>query len=169
MDTSGSVWQYRPHHHKNEWRGHERVIDIGPKAQAILTQFKRPALSDAYIFSPTIAELRRRERQRAARKTPLWPSHLKAQDRKRKATRSRPPRDRYDVNSYRHAVVRACHRAGVAPWSPGQLRHNAATLIRQRFGLEGARAVLGHRLVETTQVYAERDRCISLDIAREVG
>lgn len=38
-----------------------------------------------------------------------------------------------------------------------QLRHSAATRIRKEHGLDVARAILGHRTVETTQIYAEQD------------
>ena len=33
VDTSGSVWEYRPATHKTQHRGRERVIFIGPRAQ----------------------------------------------------------------------------------------------------------------------------------------
>lgn len=43
IDRSGGghegVWLYRPESHKTEHHGHSRVILIGPKAQAVLTQF----------------------------------------------------------------------------------------------------------------------------------
>lgn len=50
IDTGGRVWLYRPEHHKNEWRGHERVVAIGPRAQAVLKPLFRPA-ADAYLFT----------------------------------------------------------------------------------------------------------------------
>lgn len=59
------------------------------------------------------------------------------------------------VDAYRRAIGRACRRAGVPPWSPNRLRHEAATAIRERFGLETAQAVLGHRSPETTTRYAQ--------------
>ncbi len=59
---------------------------------------------------------------------------------------------------------RARHR-----WSPGQLRHNAATRIRAKFGIEAAQMVLGHSEVSTTQIYAERDSAAVVRIMREVG
>jgi integrase len=50
-----------------------------------------------------------------------------------------------------------CIRAGVSPWHPHQLRHNAATAIRREFGLDVARAVLGLSTSAVTAVYAEAD------------
>ncbi len=37
VDRSGEVWIYRPSHHKTEHHGREREIDLGPRAQEILS------------------------------------------------------------------------------------------------------------------------------------
>jgi integrase len=49
------------------------------------------------------------------------------------------------------------------------LRHTAATLIRARFGLEAAQAVLGHARADVTQVYAERDLARAHAVAAAIG
>ena len=54
-------------------------------------------------------------------------------------------------------------------WHPHQLRHNYATMIRKRFGIEEASNMLDHSSVKMTEVYAERDREQALEIARAVG
>lgn len=36
MDRSRAVWLWRPRRHKNSHRGHERVIAVGPQAQAVI-------------------------------------------------------------------------------------------------------------------------------------
>jgi len=54
-------------------------------------------------------------------------------------------------------------------WSPNQLRHTAATQIRQRFGLEAAQATLGHSAADVTQLYAERDFSLAATVASAVG
>lgn len=169
IDMSGKVWLYRPALHKNSWRGHERTILFGPKAQEILRAFLRPGYQERFLFSPTLAELSRRERMRAQRRTPLYPSHVRVLERKRRTSPKRHPRDRYDVNTYYRAILRACGKAKVQPWSPGRLRHNAATRLRKEFGLEAAKAVLGHRLVETTQIYAEIDHAKAVQIIEQIG
>lgn len=169
IDRTGKVWVYTPPAHKNSWRGMERSIYLGPKAQAIVCAYLRPGMQERFLFSPTLAERARRERLRAARVTPLYPSHVRALKAKRKVAPKRSPRDRYDVSSYRQAIVRACKRAKVPEWRPNQLRHNAATRLRSEFGLEVAKAVLGHRLVETTQVYAEADRERAMEAIERVG
>jgi len=39
LDVSGEVWLYRPSSHKTAHYGHERIIDLGPKAQAVVKSF----------------------------------------------------------------------------------------------------------------------------------
>lgn len=53
LDTSGEVWLYRPGAHKNAWRGKDRTIFIGPKAQEILMPFVADAVqADLFVFRP---------------------------------------------------------------------------------------------------------------------
>lgn len=47
---------------------------------------------------------------------------------------------------------KAAHR-----WHPNQLHHSAATRLRREFGLDVARAVLGHSSPVVTEAYAELD------------
>lgn len=42
-------------------------------------------------------------------------------------------------------------------WHPHQLRHNAATELRKKFGIEAARIILGHRPATVAEVCAEKD------------
>ncbi len=81
----------------------------------------------------------------------------------------RSPGSRYTKDAYRVAIQRAARRAGVAPWTPLQLRHTAASLIRGRYGLEPAQVVLGHSHAEVTQIYAERDLKLAVRIMTEIG
>jgi hypothetical protein len=41
LDANGAVWTYRPRRHKNQHRGLERVIFVGPRAQEVLLPFLR--------------------------------------------------------------------------------------------------------------------------------
>jgi integrase len=168
LSMSEPVWTYRPASHKNKYRSRDRVIYLGPKAQAVVTPFLTTDL-EAYLFSPRAATAARNARARAARKSPLYPSHVANQARKRKAKPKRAPGARYRRHSYRQAVRRACQKAGVPTWSPLQLRHTAGTGIRARYGLEAAKAILGHTRVETSQIYAERDMGRAEEIMREIG
>jgi len=54
-------------------------------------------------------------------------------------------------------------------WHPHQLRHNAATLIRELYGLEAAQAILGHKTLSMTQVYAQRNLKAAERVMNEVG
>lgn len=184
LETSGAVWIYRPSSHKTAHHGHVREIRIGPKAQAILRPFLRPDLT-SYVFSPADAERERRARQRDLRKSPVQPSQLKRAEQSATRQRKRMPKDRYDVPSYRRAIRRACRRADriaheqnpnipatqiiVPPWHPHQLRHNAATELRRRYGIEAARVILGHRSAAVTQIYAEFDHEKAAKIMEDVG
>ena len=75
----------------------------------------------------------------------------------------------YTVAGYRRAITRACERCGVPHWTPHRLRHNAATAIRKRYGVEAAQVMLGHSGLGVTQVYAEKNREHGLRIAGEIG
>ncbi|MGP0067063.1 MAG: tyrosine-type recombinase/integrase [Isosphaeraceae bacterium] len=181
-------WVYRPEHHKTEWRGKERVIPLGPRAQEIVKQFLKPD-TQAYLFDPrdVVAEMHaRRGLGRKSRPTP-------SETARRKAKPGQGHADRYDRRTYRQAIVRACDRAFPHPtlsrkrnltveqgrelkawrkghrWSPLQIRHTAGTAARARFGLEGAQLLLGHSRADVTQLYAETNMKRAHEIAAEIG
>jgi integrase len=54
-------------------------------------------------------------------------------------------------------------------WHPHQLRHSAATQIRKEFGLDAAGAALGHRSLDVTQIYAERNLAQAQQVALAIG
>ena len=39
IDRTDEVWTYRPESHKNQHRGRDRVVPLGPKAQAVLLKY----------------------------------------------------------------------------------------------------------------------------------
>ena len=55
------------------------------------------------------------------------------------------------------------------PWSPLQLRHTRATEIRGRYGLEAAQTVLGHAKADVTQIYAEPNERLAVDVMLKIG
>lgn len=160
LDTSCSIWAYRPASHKTEHHGIERIVYLGPRAQEILKPFLRAERS-AHFFDPRDAVVDARGRIES----------------KKKATRRRfrirgykgAPTDHYTRNTYHHAIFVACKKAGICPWGPNRLRHNAATSLRKEFGLEAARVVLGHASAAVTEVYAEVDRRKAAEIMGQVG
>ncbi len=90
-------------------------------------------------------------------------------NRVRKANPKRQAGEQYTKDAYRWAVVRACEKAKVSAWHPHQLRHNCATKVRRLHGLDGAIAVLGHKIGIVTEIHAEQDFQKAIDIMREIG
>ncbi len=78
--------------------------------------------------------------------------------RKRKQSPDRAPGESYDTRSYYHAVRAACCKAEVPVWHPNQLRHNAATELREEFGIDVARVILGHSTPAVIVLYSFWDR-----------
>jgi integrase len=177
IDVTGKVWIYRPQAHKTEHHGKAREIYLGPRAQDILRPWLKPDLS-AYLFSPAEARAARAAQRRQERKTPLWPSHIRHQQRKRKPTPKRPPKDHYTSTAYNQAIEYGIAKANekvddedqqIPHWHPNQLRHNAATMLRKEHGIELARIVLGHSTAFTTEIYAEADRDQALAVVAKIG
>lgn len=167
LDRSGRIWLYAPATHKTDWRGHRREIYLGPRGQRILAPFLDGRGPADYCFSPREAEAERRERQHAARKTPLSCGNRPGSN--RKDSPNWEPGHHYTTDTYRRAVERGCEAAGVPVWTPHRLRHSAATLIRKEFGLEVARIILGHTSPAVTEIYAEIDRERALDAMERIG
>ena len=169
IDRSSDVWLYRVRQHKGTHRGQERAIPLGPRAQRALEPLLRGRGPSQFVFSPREAEAERRASRHAERKTP--PSCGNTPGSSRKARPKREPGDRYQTKVFGRAIRRAAKQAGVAHWSPHMLRHARATELRARYGIEDARACLGHALggVATTEIYAERDLEAAKRVAREVG
>ncbi len=164
LDMTGPVWTYKPEGHKTAWRGHTRIIAIGPKAQAILRTYIRPQL-DAFLFSPKEQDELIKAAKRAARKTKVQPSQ---QDRSKPGAR-RKPRDFFTVTGYNRAVARGCEKAGVPSWHVHQLRHTAALMIARDYGLEAARAALGHKTVQMSAHYAGVDLQCAAEVMSKIG
>ena len=159
IDQSGDVWVYVPEGHKMEHKGIEKTVPLGPKAQRILAPWLDRAAT-SYLFSPK--EIHEAKLTRCRQRNG-------STNRKCNKLRLRQPRNHYDDETYCQAVGRACTRAGVPKWTPGQLRHNAGTELRRKYGLEAARLILGHRSATTTEIYAENDLTKALQIMKEVG
>lgn len=192
IDRDDEVWIYQPESHKTEHHDRDRIILLGPKAQAILLRYlaRDPSM---YCFRPCDSEAKRRAEAHKSRKTPASCGNRPGSNRKRKPKRSAG--ECYTTASYRRAIHRACDKVFPHPklgykfrsiftevqkkevhdwqaehhWSPNQLRHTAATEIRRDFGLEAAQIILGHSTADVTQVYAERDIAKAIEVARAIG
>jgi integrase len=159
-------WVYRPGSHKTEHHGRDRVIVLGPRAQRVLSPWLLDRDPDMNCFRPVEAVAARNAKSRANRRNPI-----KVWERKHgpKPDPERAPGEKYSKDAFRWAVRRACVKAGVVVWTPHQLRHTRATLIRRRFGIEAAQIILGHSNVDTTQIYAERDLTQARRIMAAIG
>lgn len=167
VDRSAAVWLFTPATHKTEHLERDRMIPLGPRAQAVLLPFVK-ADPTAFLFDPRDDAKARSQRRHAKRKTPAWPSHMAK--RRDPATLGADNNERYRVDVLGKAVSRACVAAKLdRRWTPNQLRHSAATRIRREFGLEAASVILGHSSLSTTQIYAESDRLRAIEIAGTVG
>jgi len=183
INMQGEIWEYRPHSHKTEHHGKNRVIYLGPHAQEVLKPWIRTDLH-AYLFSPQEARAWFLAQRAKNRKTSKSPSQRRRQ---RKPHPKRQAGDRYTNLAYGRAVRRACEAAFGMPqelrriskkldpderdrlaqlaaewrkvhcWHPNQLRHTAATRIRAAYGIEAARIILGHSSAVTSEIYAEID------------
>ena len=189
IETKGKVWFYTPVEHKTAYKGKIRVIAIGPQAQVILKPYLDRKV-DSYCFSPKEAVKQMFDNRRAARKTPL--GYGNAPGTNRKADPQVVIGDHYNKDNYNRAVTRAIRRAQkvrenelaqtmplkdakvktacqIPHFSPHQLRHTAATIARQEFGLDAAAALLGHSNVKVTQVYAEIQSAKAAQVAGKIG
>jgi integrase len=184
IDRSGDVWTIQLDEHKTAYRGRDRHIYVGPKAQAILVKYLLRGADD-FCFSPAEAMRQRREVQHANRKTRMScgnkpGSNVKAKPKKQSG-------DSFTSMTYARAIAYACDKAFPADdatkaniaklkawkashrWAPNRLRHTRATEIRSLFGLEAASSVLGHSEITVTQVYAEADRERAVAVAKAIG
>lgn len=207
LDMTGATWLYRPTNHKNKHRGHGRAIGIGPRAQEIIRKYLKTDLT-TYLFSPAEQDEVIRAGKRAARKTPLYPSHLKRLVQHGSPTTKRRPTARFRTTSVNRAIKRACKTAfplleDLAPrikpngkrettaewerrmtpnqiaavrawhkehsWHVHQLRHSASLTFMREFGLEAARAALGHSTIDMSAMYAGQDLLAAKVVAAGVG
>lgn len=198
LDTNGTLWVYTPSSHKTEHRGRGRTIELGPRVQAVLAPFLRPNVSEN-LFSPADAEAERKAELRRRRKSNVQPSQRdrskprakrKPHDRytvasyrravARGCERAFPPppalaRRKCETTDAWRARLTDSQKSELSDWTkahlwhPHQLRHSFATMVRKLFGLDAARAVLGHSSPIVTEVYAEIDRNKSAEVAMRVG
>ncbi|CAN5528513.1 site-specific integrase [soil metagenome] len=169
LDRTGNIWAFSPAGHKTAWRGKSRTIFFGVRAQAILEPLLAEA-GDDYVFSPRRNEEKRRALNHDKRKTKKWPSHMRRNERKRKMAPKRTAGERYATQEVRRAIDRACKAAGVPRFSPHRLRHMAGLRIRNEFGLEHARALLGHSVASMTEHYSRlADAKLASEVAAAAG
>lgn len=149
VDRNGpdGCWIYRPESHKTEHHDLERIVVIGPKAQAVLA----PYLScpeDDFCFMTERGKPYNRSNYR---------------DRIRHACRMAFPAPE-ELGDDEKKQWEKDHR-----WRPNQLRHSLGTEVRKRHGLEAVQAVLGHADMKTSEIYAERMNFLATKAIMDVG
>lgn len=154
IDRSGETWVYRPAAHKTAHRGKLRAVPIIGDAREAVTPFLLRA-ADAYCFSPIESVAWHRQQRSAKRVTPLSCGNSPG-TRPPKSNPKRAPGQKFTRDSYRRAIQRAAEKAGVPHWFPYQLRHLAATKVREALGIESAQALLGHAHHQMTEHYAQQ-------------
>lgn len=167
IDRSERVWWYIPSKHKTAWRGarHQRVIGLGPQCQTILSRWIRFD-PDQPLFSPAEWIAQRRTEMRAARKTKVQPS----QESRAKEAPRKAPGDRWTSQSYCRAIHAAARKAGLAIWSPNQLRKAAAQTVCEVVSVEAAADMLGHSDSEVTRRhYLESAKSRIRETALKIG
>lgn len=154
------VWVYRPTLHKNSRRNQKREVPILGDVRITLGKFLNRD-PDSFCFSPRESMAWFRQQQRKNRKTKVQPS----QQNRRKTIKKREPGLRYKSTAYYRAIQNAAKKAKVDPWYPYQLRHTAATVVRETLGIEAAAALLGHARTDMTEVYAQVKLSKSIEAA----
>lgn len=166
IDQSGVVWIYTPHEHKTEHWDIIRKIPIGRRAQAILEKY-RNRQENSPIFSPKEAvtehDARRAEKLKSGKRSPAHQNSWNNRHR-----RADLVGDQYTAHAFNTAIKRACLRAGIDPFTPTQLRHAAATELRDKYGLDVAQVVLGHSSAKTTQIYADLNLNRAVEAVKDI-
>lgn len=137
IDTTVTPWVLRPKTHKTKKKGHDRIIQIGPKARAILTRWQSGKQSDELIFS-------RDELGRATTSNMITLHALKSD------------RQEFSRDDFKRYLKRAIEKQGVPHWSPYQLRHAGLTAIREVGGRDAAQAQAGHSDGAITERYTRK-------------
>jgi integrase len=185
--------------HKTAHRGQGRVIRIGPRAQEVLRPWLRLNLQEYLFQPREAMEQYRAERRQKRKTplTPSQAQHRPKKnpkrapsDRYRVTSYDHAVMDACDAAfpppaplAREAGETKKAWLARIGPegwaevkrwrkahsWHPNQLRHTKATELRREFGLDAARAVLGHRSPQVTEVYAELDGHQAVEAMEQLG
>jgi integrase len=138
-------WLFRPPQHKTKSRNKQRVVQIGPRAQALL----EPLLGDdpaAYVFKPGRAvELYQVRRRYCGTRPAAHDPARRATLRRKRGTRSRAFEIKYSVGVYRTAIRRACEHVWPLPAHLARAKGEPAKVWRLRLGPEAWEGVAAWR------------------------
>ncbi len=160
IDTSGTVWLYRPTSHKLEHHGRTRVIAIGPQAQAVLMKYRGfgpvwPGKKGAFTTAAY-----RRAITRGCEFAFGMPKELRLRGKALKAlTAEQREAVREQAEAWRQENT----------WHPNQLRHSFATELRKSETLDVVAATLGHSRITTSELYAELNLQAATAVVAKIG
>jgi integrase len=163
IDRSGPVWVYRPKKHKTARKGKVKAVPLIDDAREAITDYLQRD-PQAFCFSPRESMAWNLAKRSSKRVTPLSCGNRPGSN--RKARPAKEPGDCYDHGSYRQSIQRAAKAAKVPKWNPYQLRHLAATVIRDALGVEAAQAALGHSQASMTEHYAKQSLAKAIEAAK---
>ena len=163
IDTTGDIWLYRPSTHKNQHRGHDRVVALGKQAQDAIHPLLIGRPIHAYLFDPR-ESFRERAEANATEGKPR-----RANQRPSPKKTERTVTDHFTTATYCQAIRRGCELAGVPVWGTHRLRHLYATEARKELGPEHAQAVLGDKSIRMVERYAEISAQRAIEVARKIG
>lgn len=199
VDRSGEVWLYRPEKHKTQHHEKQRVICIGPRAQEVLRPYLlrdsaaycfSPADSERKrnnarregrqtpMTPSQAARQRKRNPQHPVKDHYTKDSYNRAIERACDMAFPPPPalarHEGETIAQWQNRLTekqreQLKHWRTANRWAPNQLRHTAGTEARKRFGIEAAQTMLGHSRTSTTEIYAEKNLQLAIEIARQVG
>lgn len=147
IEAGEGVWTYTPKTHKTAYRGRQRRVLLGPRAQEVLKPFLKRDVS-APIFSPFDAVAEKRERLAEARTTPAGQGNGAGTHRVKRRKPRRTPSSQYSGVSYARAVARACDAAFMPPEfkpEPGKVYTQAERADLRRAREKWAKDNFAHR------------------------
>jgi integrase len=165
--SDGECWLYRPHKHKTQHLGRERVIALAEDAKAIVQKWLRPNLTE-YLFQTAEMERWRHQQRRLIAKRIQrlrWPSQMQRRPGvERKQFNAYITPDQYsravrvaakkaDAAAHRENPAAPAEKRLVSQWHPHQLRHAFATDLADRQGIADASKCLGHSDERITRRY----------------
>jgi len=152
--------------HKTAYRQRLRVVPLGGRARAIVAGRIKDAESKNPLFSPAEALDEVRQQRLARRRTPMHQGNRAGSNRREHPMIT--PGEQYNVNSFYHAVKRACKRANITPFTPYDVRRTAATRVRASLGKDDAKMLLGHVSSDTTDFYLLEEVKESIKVAKRL-
>jgi integrase len=161
IDRTGPEWFWRPEKHKTAGRGIQKAVPILGDARAAIEDYMNRD-SQSALFSPAESVAWWLAQKRANRKSKVQPS----QQFRRVENPRKQPGNQYDSGSYRQALQRAAKAAKVQEWNPYQIRHLAATMVREALNAEAAQALLGHAELRMTEHYAKLSESKAIEAAK---